>query len=97
MIGNHCCDSTDLVTLPEVSIQWKLHMGKLLLVTFRDMQMEGTNFTVVREVISQSHWSLPLLGIKPKKFDFVHYTASRQEVHTGWAQDYSLVLYAGLP
>ena len=28
------------------------------------------------KIISLSHWSLPLLGNKPKKFDFVHQTVS---------------------
>ena len=46
--------------------------------------------TVVREVlhkiiISQSHWSLPHLDNKPKKFNFVHLTVSRREAHTRWA------------
>ena len=41
-----------------------------------DTQMEITTFTVGRKclVISQSHWSSPVLGNKPKKFDFVHQT-----------------------
>ena len=28
-------------------------------------------------------------GIRPKKFDFVRPTISRQKVHVGWAQDYA--------
>ena len=35
----------------------------------------------------QSHWSLPLLGNTPKKFDFVHQIVSRQEVCVGWGRD----------
>ena len=33
------------------------------------------------------HWSLLLLGNKPKKFDFVHQTVSRWEARAGWSQD----------
>ena len=38
-------------------------------------------------LISQSHWSLLLLGNKPKKFNFVHQTVSHWEACAGWAQD----------
>ena len=40
-------------------------------------------------MISQSHSSSTVLGNKPKKFNFVHQTISRQEARTGWAQDHS--------
>ena len=43
---------------------------------------------MLHKLISQSHWSLPLFGNKPKKFDFVHQTVSCWEVCVGWAQDY---------
>ena len=33
------------------------------------------------KVISQSHWSLPLMDNKPKKSDLVHQTVSRREAH----------------
>ena len=36
---------------------------------------------------SQSHWSSPLLGNKPKKFNFIHQTVSRWEACTSGAQD----------
>ena len=55
----------------------------------RILEWKWTNFTVVSEVlcnnypISQSHWSLPLLGNKPKEFDFVHQTVARREAR--WA------------
>ena len=32
--------------------------------------------------------ALPLLGNKPKKFDFVHQTISHREARGGWAQNY---------
>ena len=53
----------------------------------------SSRFTVVREVlhnfpISQSDWSLPLLGNKPKIVNFDHQTVSRREVCMGWARDY---------
>ena len=35
--------------------------------------------------ISQSHWSLPLFGNKPRKLDFVHQTVSRREAREVWA------------
>ena len=33
-------------------------------------------------IIPDLDWSLPLLGNKLKKFNFVHQTVSRREVHT---------------
>ena len=36
--------------------------------------------------ILQPHWSLPILGNKPKKID-IHQTVSHQEVHAGWTWD----------
>ena len=33
---------------------------------------------------SQSHWSLPHFGNKPKKFDFAHQTISCREGCVGW-------------
>ena len=41
-------------------------------------------------LILQFHWSLPLFGNKPKKFDFVHQTVSSWEACIGWARVYSL-------
>jgi len=34
-------------------------------------------------LILQCHWSVQLLGNKPKKFDFVHQTISHQKAHVG--------------
>ena len=44
--------------------------------------------TYIMFLISQSHWSLPLLENKPNKFNFVRQTVSHWEAHTGWAWDY---------
>ena len=47
-----------------------------------EIVFEHYKFTVVRKLrILQSHWSLPLLENRPKKFDFVHQVISCQEVH----------------
>ena len=53
-----------------------------------NIQVEIENFycckgsTTWQLPISQSHWSLLLLGNEPKKFDLVHQTVSHQEAHT---------------
>ena len=48
-------------------------------------QMEMNKFySCNRSAMLQSHWSLSLLGNRPKKFDFVHQTISHWEVHMGW-------------
>ena len=50
-----------------------------------DTQVDIKKFYVVREVLHNKlpispHWSLPLLGNQPKKFDLVYQTISRWEV-----------------
>ena len=51
--------------------------------------------TVVREV--QCYVIITDLAIslvlKPKKFDFVHQTISRQEASIGWVQDYTRICH----
>ena len=44
------------------------------------------NFADVRKMLHnnyRSHWSLPLFGSNPKKFNFLHQTVSHQEAHMG--------------
>ena len=43
--------------------------------------------------ILQSHWSLLLVGNKPKKFNFVHQTVSHQDTCAGWTQDYTRICH----
>ena len=45
-------------------------------------------------MISQSHWSLPLLGNNPKKFNLVHRTVVRWKAHAVWARDCAALLLA---
>ena len=40
---------------------------------------------------------LTAFGEKPKEFDFAHQNVSRWEACTGWAQDYSILLWLYAP
>ena len=71
----HFCDNVTWAMI-------KTFCGQSTQKKLRILEWRSTNFTVVREVLCnnyQSHCSLSLWGNKPKKFDMVHQTVSRQK------------------
>ena len=57
------------------------------------LEWRRINFKVVREVLHNNQLSRNLIGLPPKKFDFVYQTISRWKTRTGWAQDQLLMSF----